>query len=70
MLTGGPCYHGRVGTMACDCNPCNGANGNAGNGADDRLRRMLNSIGSYVPGGKYPMVASAHMSVVTAKVAG
>jgi sulfopropanediol 3-dehydrogenase len=28
------------------------------------------SIGSYVPGGKYPMVASAHMSVVTAKVAG
>ena len=30
----------------------------------------VNSIGSYVPGGKYPMVASAHMSVVTAKVAG
>ena len=30
----------------------------------------LNSVGSYVPGGKYPMVASAHMSVVTAKVAG
>ncbi len=29
-----------------------------------------NSIGCYVPGGKYPMVASAHMSVVTAKVAG
>ena len=28
------------------------------------------SVGSYVPGGKYPMVASAHMSVVTAKVAG
>jgi sulfopropanediol 3-dehydrogenase len=28
------------------------------------------SIGSYVPGGKYPMVASAHMSVVTAKLAG
>ncbi|MBT6273349.1 MAG: histidinol dehydrogenase, partial [Chromatiales bacterium] len=28
------------------------------------------SIGSYVPGGKYPMVASAHMSVVTAKAAG
>ena len=30
----------------------------------------VNSIGYYVPGGKYPMVASAHMSVVTAKVAG
>lgn len=30
----------------------------------------VNAIGSYVPGGKYPMVASAHMSVVTAKVAG
>jgi sulfopropanediol 3-dehydrogenase len=30
----------------------------------------LDSIGCYVPGGRYPMVASAHMSVVTAKVAG
>ena len=30
----------------------------------------VNAVGSYVPGGKYPMVASAHMSVVTAKVAG
>ena len=30
----------------------------------------VNSVGCYVPGGKYPMVASAHMSVVTAKVAG
>ena len=30
----------------------------------------VNRIGCYVPGGKYPMVASAHMSVVTAKVAG
>ena len=30
----------------------------------------VNRVGSYVPGGKYPMVASAHMSVVTAKVAG
>ena len=29
-----------------------------------------NRVGSYVPGGKFPMVASAHMSVVTAKVAG
>ncbi len=29
----------------------------------------VNSVGCYVPGGKYPMVASAHMSVVTAKVA-
>jgi sulfopropanediol 3-dehydrogenase len=28
------------------------------------------SVGCYVPGGKYPMVASAHMSVVTARVAG
>ena len=30
----------------------------------------MNSVGCYVPGGKYPLVASAHMSVVTAKVAG
>jgi sulfopropanediol 3-dehydrogenase len=30
----------------------------------------VNSVGCYVPGGKYPMVASAHMSVVTAKGAG
>jgi sulfopropanediol 3-dehydrogenase len=30
----------------------------------------VSSVGCYVPGGKYPMVASAHMSVVTAKVAG
>jgi len=30
----------------------------------------VDSVGCYVPGGKYPMVASAHMSVVTAKVAG
>lgn len=28
------------------------------------------NVGTYVPGGRYPMVASAHMSVVTAKVAG
>ena len=28
------------------------------------------SVGCYIPGGKYPLVASAHMSVVTAKVAG
>lgn len=28
------------------------------------------AVGTYVPGGRYPMVASAHMSVVTAKVAG
>ena len=27
-------------------------------------------VGCYVPGGRYPMVASAHMSVVTAKTAG
>ena len=30
----------------------------------------VDSVGCYIPGGKYPMVASAHMSVVTAKVAG
>jgi sulfopropanediol 3-dehydrogenase len=30
----------------------------------------VNSIGCYVPGGRYAMVASAHMSIVTAKVAG
>ena len=30
----------------------------------------VNSVGCYVPGGKYPMVASAHMSVITASVAG
>jgi sulfopropanediol 3-dehydrogenase len=30
----------------------------------------VQSVGCYVPGGKYPMVASAHMSVLTASVAG
>jgi sulfopropanediol 3-dehydrogenase len=30
----------------------------------------VSSVGCYIPGGKYPMVASAHMSVLTAKVAG
>jgi len=30
----------------------------------------VNSAGCYIPGGRYPMVASAHMSVLTAKVAG
>ncbi len=30
----------------------------------------VQAVGCYVPGGKYPMIASAHMSVVTAKVAG
>lgn len=30
----------------------------------------VNSVGCYVPGGKFPMVASAHMSVLTASVAG
>ena len=29
----------------------------------------VNSVGCYIPGGRYPMVASAHMSVLTAKVA-
>jgi sulfopropanediol 3-dehydrogenase len=28
----------------------------------------VNSVGCYIPGGRYPMVASAHMSVLTAKV--
>jgi len=28
------------------------------------------SVGCYVPGGRYPMVASAHMSIVTARTAG
>ncbi|MDN4524936.1 histidinol dehydrogenase [Fictibacillus fluitans] len=30
----------------------------------------VNSVGCYIPGGRYPMVASSHMSVLTAKVAG
>ena len=30
----------------------------------------LDAAGCYVPGGKYPLLASAHMSVITAKVAG
>jgi sulfopropanediol 3-dehydrogenase len=30
----------------------------------------VDSVGCYVPGGRYPMVASAHMTVLTAKVAG
>jgi len=30
----------------------------------------VESVGCYIPGGKYPLLASAHMSVVTAKVAG
>ncbi|MDP6705865.1 MAG: histidinol dehydrogenase [Alphaproteobacteria bacterium] len=30
----------------------------------------VNAVGCYVPGGRYPMVASAHMSIVTARVAG
>ncbi len=30
----------------------------------------VGAVGCYVPSGRYPMVASAHMSVVTAKVAG
>ncbi len=30
----------------------------------------VNNVGCYIPGGKYPMIASAHMSVLTAKVAG
>jgi len=30
----------------------------------------VNSVGCYIPGGRYPMVASAHMSILTARVAG
>lgn len=30
----------------------------------------VQSVGCYIPGGKFPMVASAHMSVLTANVAG
>jgi sulfopropanediol 3-dehydrogenase len=30
----------------------------------------VQAVGCYVPGGKYPLLASAHMSVITAKVAG
>jgi sulfopropanediol 3-dehydrogenase len=30
----------------------------------------VSSAGAYIPGGRYPLVASAHMTVVTAKVAG
>lgn len=30
----------------------------------------INAVGCYIPGGAYPMVASAHMSVLTAKIAG
>jgi sulfopropanediol 3-dehydrogenase len=30
----------------------------------------INNAGAYIPGGRYPMVASAHMSIITAKVAG
>ena len=29
----------------------------------------VNSVGCYVPGGKYPLLASAHMSIITARVA-
>ena len=30
----------------------------------------VSNVGCYIPGGKYPLIASAHMSVLTAKVAG
>ncbi len=30
----------------------------------------VSSVGAYVPGGRYPLTASAHMTIVTAKVAG
>ena len=56
VLTGDPRHHGRVGTVRCDCTPCKDANGTVGNGAGNRLRGILNSVGSYAPGGKCPMV--------------
>ena len=46
----------------------------AGHRGRDAARRRprpphipVNAIGCYVPGGRYPMVASAHMSIVTAR---
>src|SRR5229473_7116987 len=30
----------------------------------------VNSVGCYIPGGRYPMVASSHMTIITARVAG
>jgi sulfopropanediol 3-dehydrogenase len=30
----------------------------------------VSNVGCYIPGGRYPMVASAHMSILTAKIAG
>ncbi|RIN10656.1 histidinol dehydrogenase [Staphylococcus xylosus] len=30
----------------------------------------VENVGCYIPGGRYPMIASAHMSILTAKVAG
>jgi histidinol dehydrogenase len=30
----------------------------------------IESVGAYVPGGRYPLLASAHMTILTAKVAG
>ena len=33
-------------------------------------RIPVNSVGCYVPGGKFPLIASTHMTVLTAKVAG
>jgi histidinol dehydrogenase len=30
----------------------------------------VNAVGAYIPGGRYPLLASAHMTILTAKVAG
>ena len=57
------------------------ASGNAGAGVPSSVTEIAEARGltpddivravkTYVPGGKYPMIASAHMSVLTAKVAG
>ncbi|OOO07464.1 Histidinol dehydrogenase [Aspergillus oryzae] len=30
----------------------------------------INTVGAYIPGGRYPLLASAHTTILTAKVAG
>lgn len=34
------------------------------------IQHFLTSCSSYIPGGRYPLLASAHMTILTAKVAG
>ena len=47
----------------------NGGNSGAGSGATSG-KRPVGSVGSYIPGGRYPMFGSAQMSIIPAKVAG